>query len=406
MKIVQVNAVYEIRSIGRTTMEMHEWLREHGHDSHVFCLYRDEPEKHIYKVTGYLGHRLTGIHSRLTGLEGYGAKFATKRILSRLDTIDPDIVLLRNLHEDYVNVPMLLDYLGKKNIATIIVLHDLWFLTGHCPYYNILGHEACEKWLTECTGCPTLKVGNSRWFFDRSNKEFNDKRKLLHSIPRLSVVGVSKWTADEARKSPMMSKASSISTIYNWVDSGKFFPRDTNTFRKRLNIKEKEFVILGVSTFWSESKGLKMFMEIAKRYPSSKIVLVGGMAENTSLPDNVIAAGSTNNVDELASYYSMADVFISPSIHETFGKVIAESLSCGTPAIVNNSTAMPELVSDGCGYAVNNNSIDGFCRFIEEIQKNGKSYYSTMCLAKAHMSFDKEKNLRQYISLMNELLNK
>ena len=37
MKIVQINAVYEYSSTGRTTMEMHEYLRSIGVESHVFC---------------------------------------------------------------------------------------------------------------------------------------------------------------------------------------------------------------------------------------------------------------------------------------------------------------------------------------------------------------------------------
>lgn len=43
MKVVQINAVYEYSSTGRTTMEMHEYLCSQGIESHVFCTNKSIP---------------------------------------------------------------------------------------------------------------------------------------------------------------------------------------------------------------------------------------------------------------------------------------------------------------------------------------------------------------------------
>jgi alpha-1,6-mannosyltransferase len=49
---------------------------------------------------------------------------------------------------------------------------------------------------------------------------------------------------------------------------------------------------------------------------------------------------------------SSADVSIAPSPFETFGLSILESLACGTPVIVANKGAGAELITGGCGLAV------------------------------------------------------
>ena len=75
-----------------------------------------------------------------------------------------------------------------KDIATIVVLHDVWIFTGHCCYYK---EDNCDKWLTSCNHCPAQNKYNKSWFWD--NSEFNFKKmNLFSAIPRLSVIGVSK----------------------------------------------------------------------------------------------------------------------------------------------------------------------------------------------------------------------
>ena len=50
MKIVQINAVYEYSSTGRTTKEMHLSLKDRGIDSYVFCTNKSIPEDKVYLI--------------------------------------------------------------------------------------------------------------------------------------------------------------------------------------------------------------------------------------------------------------------------------------------------------------------------------------------------------------------
>lgn len=399
MTIVQINADYNRGSIGRTTSEVHEYLLNHNHNSYVFTCDFDDQPNNIHKIGNSFDHSLHAFMSRLTGMQGYFSHIPTFRLLLSLDYIKPDIVHLRNLHNNYVNVPMLLSYLAKNDIAVVITLHDCWFLTGKCCYYT---NAKCIKWQTECGHCPLLKSDNISWFFDKTARMHREKMRLLNSIPRLAIVGNSEWTTVQAQNSAIYN-AKIIKKIYNWIDMNTFSYHDPKMMREKLNIKKEDFIVLGVAIGWSERKGLGVFEKLAIQMPNVKFLLVGIFFDDHQLPSNIIKYGKTNNPSELCELYSLADVFLNPSLQETFGKVTAEAMCCGTPSIVNNATANPELIGPGCGYVVDNNNIEEYIDYINKIKILGKPYFSQSCLKFTKEYFSKEDGLYEYIKLYEYL---
>ena len=100
----------------------------------------------------------------------------------------------------------------------------------------------------------------------------------------------------------------------------------------------------------------------------------------------------------------MADVFLTFSYQETFGKVSAEALSCGTPVICYNSTANPELVGDNCGVVVEKDDKEGMLNAVNLIQNNGKAFYSCNCIRFADDNFRREKVTAEIKQLYDRLL--
>lgn len=401
MKVVQINAVYEYSSTGRTTMEMHEYLISLGIDSLVFCMNKDIPSKQIYRVGNRAEMRIHSLMSHLFDVQGLCSQWSTKKVLSQLEKINPDIVILRNLHSNYINYPMILKYLAANDIPTIIVLHDVWTFTGHCCYYT---EDKCDKWLTECGNCPAKRKYNGSFLLDRSTPNFRTKLNLLQALPRLAVVGVSEWVTNEGRRSPIFAKANEILRIYNWIDLKKFKPVDGNLVRDKLGLGSR-FTVLSVVQGWCEAKGLLKIIEAARRLPEDRFVLVGKMDYEGVLPDNVISVGVTSSTTELAEYYSMADVLLVCSIQETFGKVSAEALACGTPVISTNTTASPEIAGEECGFCFSIDDIDGMVSKINQYKhKGGKSAYKDKCRGRAERLFNKDTQMASYIQLFNRLL--
>lgn len=403
MKIVQINAVHKLSSTGRTVKEMDEYLKEHGIESYKFYSVPNKDSDRYDIVGNALDHKIHALCSRIFGMQAWFSRIPTHNLLKKLDKIQPDIVILRNFHANYINLPMLLRYLAEKNIATIVVLHDCWFFTGHCCHYTEVG---CQKWQQECHDCPIIKKDKESWFFDTSRQMFMAKKTLFNAIPRLAVVGVSDWITNEGRKAPIFSSAKIFQRIYNWINLTPFHPKDTVKLHNKLHIKDSDFVALGVAMSWDYRKGMEIYFDIAKRMPDIRIIMIGRLPSDIDIPSNITNVPPTSSVDELADYYSMADVLFNFSIQETFGKVAAEALACGTPLIVNDATANPELPGD-CGFVIKNNDIDAIVNAINHLQSKGKNFYQQMCVKRANNLFEKDKNLEQYIELfhkMNSLL--
>lgn len=403
LKIVQLNVVGKTLSTGRTTWEMHQYFESHGIESYIATAKGDECEE-AYAINNIKGIYLDVALSIITGYEGYHSSLQTKKFIRYLDLIKPDIVHLRNLHQSYINLGMLLKYLAKNDIATVVTMHDFWFMTGKCCSYNLFD---CEKWKTGCGRCPAMKADVRKRFFDQSAKMWKDKKKWFESIPRLAVIGNSKWTTEKTAQS-FLKCADIIDCIYNWVDFSVFYPRETYEVRKKLKLENKK-VILGVSSYWSMNgaKGFKSYLELAKIIPDAyHILLVGKCEEQCNIPKNMTILPATNSKNELAEYYSLGDVFLNLSESETFGKVSAEAISCGTPLIALNCTANPEIVPREAGMVIETSDSKEILKTIECIFLKDKKEYTEKCLVHAHNNFDKEKNIQRYLDIYKELLEK
>lgn len=163
---------------------------------------------------------------------------------------------------------------------------------------------------------------------------------------------------------------------------------------------DNKFVLLAVASEWSNKKGLDDFLKLAKKCNNYQFIIVGKTPKD-SFPNNVIHMDATDNVEELVQYYNIADCFLQLSKEETFGKVVAESLACGTPVITNRMTANPELIGERCGYVCN--GIDGIIDSIEIIKTNGKEFYKSFCVKFAHDNFEMNNRINDYLYVYNEL---
>ncbi len=394
MKVVQINAVCGKSSTGRTTKELSQVLTQNGIENLILSTSDCLDENHVH-VGGKAENKLHALFARILGYDSHYSYFSTKKIIKTLKNYQPDIVHLRNLHGNYVNLPKLLKYLAKNDIATVITLHDCWFFTGKCTHYTV---QKCYKWQTGCKYCSQLKKDIPSLIFDRTEKQYKEKKEGFLSIPRLAVVGVSDWITNEAKKS-FLKDAKIVKRIYNWIDLDVFYPREVE--------KRDKFSVLCIGAGWNEnSSKLKELIKLANILPSDmEILLAGSIADNVELPKNVKKIGYISSTDELAKLYSRVDAYVHLSREDTFGKVIAEALACGTPAIVYNSTACPELIGKGCGYVVETGNVLSIVEKLIEIKLNSKSSYLNNCIKFVKDNFEKQKLIDENLKLYNEMLN-
>lgn len=393
MRIVQINAVPG-GSTGKLALALHEKALDNNEESIFIYTSGQTEKKGTIKIGSRIDQKIHALFSRLTGLQGYWSSWQTKKIIDFISHYAPDVVHLHNLHANSINIGLLLTFFAERNIAVCVTLHDCFFFTGHCCYYTDI---ECYRWQESCGNCPAMKKYNTSLFFDTSRKSLADKRKWFEAIDKLAIVGVSQWICNETKKS-ILKHASYVDYVYNWIDFGVFYPR-TSTQKSE---QASPFLILGVAESWSESKGIYDFIELSNRLEYDEMIMLVG-ACNIELPDRICLIDRTENQEKLAELYSQADVFVSFSRQETFGLVTAEALSCGTPVVVYNNTASPELVGEGCGYVCPDGDIDAVVKRIRQIKAGGKEQYSERCVDYAHKVFDPDKNIAKYLRVYGKI---
>ena len=198
MRIVQINACYEVGSTGRMAKEMHEYFLKEGLESFVFSPNIEDKSPNIINIGNRIDYKLHSLLSRIFGLQGFFSVLSTFLLVKKLKSIKPDIVHLHNLHNNYINLPILFKYLKDSRVATVITLHDFWFMTGHCGYFT---EDSCERWRASCGNCPALRKYNPSWLFDTSSFVLRQKKQQLLSLDKLAIIGNSKWTTAQAERS-------------------------------------------------------------------------------------------------------------------------------------------------------------------------------------------------------------
>ena len=401
MKVVQINTVIGRGSTGRICVEIADSLEPYGVETYIAYGYGKPVYKNSYRIGSYIENKLHNAISRLFGFQGAGSYFSTWRFLFYLNKLKPDIVHLNNLHGNYINYPLLLKYISKNDIPVVWTMHDCWAYTGKCAHYVNVN---CLKWKDQCRKCPNVRTYPPSLLFDMSSKGFNIKKKLYLNLQNVVMVGVSDWIKNEAAQSILSSFT--ITRIYNWVDCDVFKPYEkNNSLFVKYGINPAKFIILGVCGRYSKWKGAESWKYLSKRIADDcQIVLVGNMEAGNEIT-NVVHIPYVDSPASLARIYSLADVFCNLSEAESFGKTTAEALACGTPIVVYNTTACPELVGDGCGYVCNLNDYEDVFKKIMMIKKTGKRLFSDNCLKYARNSFSKD-NILQFLSIYKSLINK
>ena len=398
MRIAYINCSYGAASTWRLVADLVNYGNAHGHECIAFYSewHSDAPEARRYIRDGE--RNVHALLSRISGLQGYWGRIPTRRLIAALKEFSPDIVHMHVVHGNCLDLPMLFDYLQREHICVVITLHDCWWFTGRCVYPTEYG---CTKFETDCKGCPAKNDVCPSWFFDRAAKMLDDKRRWLTGVDRLAVIGVSKWISAQAKKSFIPDDA--IHTIYNWVDTDVFRPRESGSLRESLGLVGKK-VVLGVANIWEARKGLADFIALADMLPEEYHIVLVGKLDGTPLPARITHIPHTDSKEQLAELYSMADVFVNPSKAETFGLTTAEALACGTPAVVYDVAACPELISSDTGCVVAPSlSVSGLLDAVRSIHKDARC--SNLCQLRIETVFSLKHGCEEYYMTYNEIAN-
>lgn len=238
---------------------------------------------------------------------------------------DADIIILHWVNS-FISAKSIekISQLGKP---IIWVMHDMWVFTGGCHYDG-----GCGRYVEDCGCCPILKSGNIK---DRTYRNLWQK-EALYSKQNITFVALSQWELECAQKSHAL-RGCNVVKIWNPLDVNIFRPLDRLKLRFQKMNTSKKVILFGASRgFEDEVKGFRYLIEALKRLDKTKYCAVcfgGGEKANQQFIDGfeITYLGQIEDENELAEWYSIADVFVAPSLQETFCYTVCEALACGTP---------------------------------------------------------------------------
>lgn len=401
MKIIQVNATYGYASTGAIVKDIEEMLLGQKHETGIVYQFAETEPRNGYRMGNALDWKIHAAHSRIFGKQAYASKSATKKMLHWLKIQKPDIVHLHNLHSNYINLNLLLDFLAKEDIATVITLHDCWFFTGKCFHYV---QSNCDKWKTECYECPRNKMDIKSWFFDATQKVYRDKKQKFNQIPRLTVVPCSDWMKRQAKESFLKEK--DIIRIYNGIDLDVFLPHNTD-FRLQYGLENK-FLIFGAANKWLATENKNLFTTLLDTMQEDERLVLFGcteeMKERVKGCNQILPLGYIKEKQLMSDWFATVDVFANVTSADTLPTVNMEAAACGTPVITYAIGGSPELViNTKTGYVIEPEDYDGFLQAIANIKR--KMIARENCRELALNNFNKMKNYLEYMKLYERIFS-
>lgn len=393
-KLVQINTVAN-GSIGKIMKEVQLEAEKKGFETISFVGRRKVYSEALCEKFGNpASFWIHVIINTIFDKQGYGSVLQTKRLIARLREEKPDIIHLHNLHGYYLNIPMLINYLKEEyNGKLFWTFHDCWPFTGHCPYFTMAG---CDKWKKGCYKCPNKREYPISWGLDCSRENYNEKKKWFLNLPNLKIIVPSEWMKQLVGQSFM--KEYPVYAISNGVNKKVFFPRMNSDIYKKYKISLRKKIILGVADLWSERKGISDFLDLAEQLPENyQIVLIGRNKDRRIKKyPNITDISYTEDADELAEFYSEAFVFLNPSREESFSVVTAEALSCGTPVIVLDTSAVKELVGENTGIVLNSHTTEDYLKALKKIEMKN---FNSKEIKKYAEKFSSEKMTEKVLKL-------
>lgn len=236
-------------------------------------------------------------------------------LLSDIRRLDPEIV-----HYPSFNVPRLCA------VPAVVNIHDLTYLVQP---------EACPNFAARIYAGYMFRMTAKKAARIITGSEYTKKDIVKH-------LGVAPGR---------------VTVIYNGVDSS-FRPLEKGTDAERVALK---YGITGDFIFYvgnhGANKNLKRLLEafsILKR-DDCQLILAGKTdPRRKPLYDLVGTLGLEGRArfigavpdEDLPHLYSMAKLFVFPSLQEGFGLPPLEAMACGTPVVSSDSTSLPEVVGD------------------------------------------------------------
>ncbi len=390
-KLLQLNVTANWGSTGKIAEGIGNAAMAQGWESVIaYGRYMNPSKSKLIRVGNTFDVYTHYARNRIFDNEGLGSRKATRSLLDSINELSPDIIQLHNIHDHWLNYPLLFEYLATVATPVIWTFHDCWAFTGGCFHFE---NHGCYAW--ESGACNEACPQGHK----QAAKNFGLRRKLLQVLGnRLHIISVSNWLLEYAQRSFLKDTGAHFHVLNNGIDT-------ENTFKPTSDRKEK--MILGVSNVWPSYKGFDDFKRLRELLPGDVGITLVGLSKSqiASLPEGLNGISRTANAHELAGLYSKAAVFVNPTRNDSFPTVNLEALACGTPVITYRTGGSPEAVDAATGIVVEKGDVGALAAAIMRVIDHPGLYTSEACRKRAVEYFNQETQFARYIDLYESILS-
>jgi glycosyltransferase involved in cell wall biosynthesis len=273
-----------------------------GHKVYIFTFgeqTQEELEEGVLRTPGINiytdGYYLNFIHNE-----------PVRQMLQSMDVVD--------VHHPYISGNLALRYCRPKNIPIVF--------TGHTRY-DVYANAYLPK--------------PAAWSWQQFNAFY-----LPHILNRVDLTIV---PSDSARKILLdYGVEKQIQVIPHGIDLGLFKMKVEPIDRSEFGIPQDHILLVYIGRFGSE-KNLPFLLaamrHVSAQNPDVSLLLVGDGPEKQSLKKLARDTGLETKIhfanevphQRTPAYYRAADIFVMPSVNETFGFTIVEAMACGLPVV-------------------------------------------------------------------------
>ena len=228
------------------------------------------------------------------------------------------------------------------------------------------------------------------------------KRKEIFANLSIIYVGVSHWMSNKIRSDTIVWD-NKIRTIYNGINTSIFQYFNKIEARKTLWLPLNKKIIISIA--WSGSKSNLKWLQYIKRimtyYKNNKNYLFITIWNSVTkvISDSYHEIGLIDS-EEIAKYYNSADCFLYPTLADSFGLVVAESIACWCPVVTFDVWWVPEIVEHKKSwYIATYKDLNDLVRWFEWVMANKDTMNMTL-----DKKFHQETMIQQYANLYKSLM--
>ena len=363
--------------------------------THIFFLYKNYYIRNfIYTLINYLPKLFYNLKKNISFTFNLAGHDITKLKIYK----EADIIHLHWIGKSIIDI----DVLPKIRKPIVWTFRDMWPMTGGCHYTL-----SCNNYKKTCGNCPQL---NSNEKHDLSYFSQKKKIKIIKKIKNIHYVTVSNWLKKKALESKIF-KQEKVNYINNTINCD-FFKKISIHKYKNLNInKEKKILLYGAQNVMAQYKGFEIFIDSLKYLNKEKfhLLIFGKIWDfNLLIKSNVKYdyLGYIENKKLLRDIYSLADIFIAPSIQDAFPKTFAEAMLCETPVVCFENNSISDVVRHKKeGYIAKKLSPQDLAKGISWVAKNQTDKMNKECRKHILQNYNSADTASSYINLYKRILN-